>query len=424
MSAPAHDVNASKTVDTSADACYHDEFVARQPIFDRKSRVYAYELLFRDGPDARDASDDSAEATRRVIEAARLTLGMEALVGNKLAAINFNRELLIEGYASALSPKSTIIEILETVDADAAVLEACHLLKQKGYKLALDDFVHREPLEPLMQIVDIIKIRLGESELEEQVRLVRRIAPYARLLAEKVETREDYSRAAALDFRYFQGWFFCRPETFSARALSGSQLMYLKLIQAARRPPLDLEELDRLIRTDVSLAHRFMKYLGSAAFGWSGPFTSVRHGLALLGDTLTRRWVSLISLDQMTTNKPQELLVNAAIRAKVCEELTPFVGLDGRAHDLFFLGSLSLVDTMLDQPMASVLDELDLAEDIQAALLGDSNTLRQVLDLVVSYERGQWEQCATHCADLAVAEEIVAKVFAEAVRWVSDIFAH
>ncbi len=423
MTATTTSGHASSAASEPEVQTYHDEFVARQPIFDRRGRVYAYELLFRDGVSDSCPATAGTDATRRVMEAARVTLGMQTLVGNKLAAVNFNRELLLHGYETALAPKSTIIEILETVDADDEVMQACSRLKQKGYLLALDDFVYREALEPLMRIVDIIKIRLGECELEEQCRRARRIAPYARLLAEKVETPEDYAKAQALDFRYFQGWFFCRPETLTGRALTGSHLMYLNLIQAATAPELDLDELDRLIRTDVSLAHRFMKFLGSAAFGWTGPFSSVRHGLALLGDKLTRRWASLISLDEMAEGKPQELLVNAAVRAKVCEDLAPLVGLDDREQDLFFLGSLSLIDTMMDRPMEMLVKELTLEKDVETALLGRSNPLRQVLDLATAYERGEWERCSTLCAELGVDEAELAPLYADGVSWASDVFA-
>ena len=400
-----------------------DVFVARQPIFDRRLRVYGYELLFRSGASDLCAFADDTQATRVVMETAWLDLGMNTLVGDKLAFVNFTRELLLGGYESVLPAKATVIEILETVDPNDEVIAACRRLKETGYKIALDDFVYRPGFDELIGIADIIKIGFGECDPTEECRQIRRINQYSTLLAEKVETKADYNKAVALGFTYFQGWFFCRAETMTGRALSGSHTMCLKLIEAVWKPELDVEELEELIRSDVSLTHRFLKFMGSAAFGWEGPFTSVRHGLALLGNELTRRWVSLISLTQLAKGKPDELLVNAAVRAKVCEELGPHVGLEHRKSDLFFMGSLSLVDVMMDRPMDFVTAQLPLAHDLEGALLGEPNELRPVLDLATAYERSEWRECERLSTQLDIPQVTIARLYRDALIWANEMFA-
>lgn len=400
-----------------------DVFVARQPIFDRRLRVYGYELLFRSGLTDLCALADDSQATRDVMEAAWLDLGMKTLVGDKFAFVNFTRELLLGGYESALPARSTVIEILESIEPDDDVIAACRHLSASGYKIALDDFVYRPGFEALIEAADIIKIGFGECDPAEQCRHIRRINRYSTLLAEKVETKEDYDKAVALGFTYFQGWFFCRPETLSGRTLSGSHSMCIRLLEAVWKLELDLDELEELIRSDVSLTHRFLKFMGSATFGWAGPFTSVRHGLALLGTELTRRWVSLISLNQLAKGKPDELLVQAAVRAKICEELGPRVGLGDRRSDLFFMGSLSLIDTMLDRPMDFAIAQLPLTEDLEAALLGQPNDLRPVLDLVIAYERSQWSECERLCTQLGVEEPTIAGLYRDGLTWANAIFA-
>ncbi len=384
--------------------------------------MYAYELLFRSDLVGSTAPANDTDATRHAMEAAWIDVGMNALVGGKLAFVNFTRELLLSQFEAGLPPKSTVIEVLETIEPDREVIRACERLKRNGYTVALDDFVYRPGFEPLLELADIVKIGFGECDPQEQCDHVRRVSPYMTLLAEKVDTAEDYERAVALGFRYFQGWFFCRPETLSGRALTGSRLMYLKLIEAVRRPDLDVDELEEVIRSDVSLAHRFLKFLGSAAFGWEGPFTSVRHGLALLGIELTRRWVNLMSLDQLADGKPRELLVQATLRAKVCEELGRAVGLSHRTSDLFFVGSLSLIDSMLDLPMDEVLKELPLAQDLEAALLGRPSELKPVLDLAVAYERGDWDACDRLTNQLGVDRRVLAARYQDAVFWASELF--
>ena len=160
-----------------------------------------------------------------------------------------------------------------------------------------------------------------------------------------------------------------------------------------------------------------MKYLGSAAFGFRGAVSSVRQGLVLLGKEQTRRWVSLIALGEMGRNKPEEVLVNAAVRAKYCELIGEDAGMADRKADLFVLGAFSLIDTILDQPMSDVLSELPLADDLSSALGGGTSELRPVLELVLSYERGDWEGCVAHCRTLGVAETLVFHHYREAVSW-------
>ena len=217
----------------------HDVFVARQPIFDRHLRVYGYELLFRSGGADLCAAPNDTDASRQVMSAAWIDLGMKVLVGDKLAFVNFTRDLFLSGAEVGLLSQSTVIEVLETIEPDDDVVRACAELKQSGYRRALDDFEYRPDLEPLISLVDIVKIRFGECDPKEQCQHVRRVAPYAALLA----------------------------ETLTGRALKGSHLTYLKLIEAVGQKDLDLGELDRAIRADVSLTHRFLRFIGSAVFG-------------------------------------------------------------------------------------------------------------------------------------------------------------
>ena len=414
--APAADKSVSSGVEGAQDV-----FVARQPILDRGKRLYGYELLFRGGLENVCPPVDSNHAASHVLQAAWLTFGLPALIGQNKAFVNFTRDLLLAGYGETLPVESTVIELLETIDGDPDVVEACQKLKQKGYLIALDDFVYRPELDPLVKIADIVKIVVSETNLEAQADHVRRLASQdTKLLAEMVETKEEYKQAVKVGCSYFQGYFFFRPEIVKGRTLSGSRLAYLKLLQAVTAPDLNIDELDRIIRSDVSIAHRLMKYLGSAAFGFRGAVSSVRQGLVLLGKEQTRRWVSLIALGEMGRNKPQEVLINAALRAKLCELIGEDAGMADRKPDLFLLGALSLIDTMLDQPMSDVLAELPLADDLSSALGGGTGALRPVLELVLSYELGDWEGCAAHCRTLGVAETLVFQHYRAAASWAAE----
>ena len=359
-----------------------DVFVARQPIFDAQRSLYAYELLFRGGLENVCPAGDPNDAASHVLQAAWLTFGLGTLVGQNKAFVNFTRDLLVKGYGETLPVESTVIELLESVDGDTEVIESCESLKAKGYLIALDDFVYRPALEPLMAMADFVKIGFRDSDPEEQAAHVRRVvAGEVKLLAETVETQDDFDRAVQLGFSHFQGYFFCRPQIIKRRALTGSRLTYLKLLQAVTAPDMDINELARIIQTDVSITHRFMKYLGNASFGFRGEIASVRQGLVLLGKEQTRRWVSLIALGEMGQDKSKEILVSAAVRAKLCEFLAPDAGLDDRKPDLFLLGALSLVE---------------------------------------SYERGDWSACGELSRSLGIAEAKVLERYREAVAWATQ----
>ena len=407
---PGGQPSASKT-DTA-----HDVYVARQPIFDRRRRVFGYELLFRSGFENVCRAVDLNAASGQVMQAMWLTFDLDTLIGQKRAFVNLTRDLLVTGYGRTLPAHLTVIELLETVTPDDAVVEACRALKASGYMIALDDFVYRSGHERLLELADIVKLCFRDTDYKTQIQHVRRLGPNVKLLAEKVETREEYDQAVALGCDYFQGYFFCRPEIVSGRALSGFRLSYLRLLQAVTRPDVSLDELDNVIRSDVSIVHRLMKYLGSAHFGWRGPVHSVRQGLVLLGREHTRRWVSLVALGEIGRDKPQELLINAAVRAKFCEGLAP-EALGDRESDLFLLGAFSVIDAMLDLPMAEALAHLPLADDLRAALEGRDSALRPFLELVAWYERGEWEACRTKAHGLGVDDAAVPGLYMGALDW-------
>ena len=402
----------------------HDVRVGRQPIFDRRKRVYGYELLFRSGIENTCPPIDGTEASRNVLHVAWLDLGLQSLIGPKLAFVNVTQDMLVTGHVSTLTAESFVVEILESVQPTDDVIRACRELKRRGYILALDDFVYRPSLEPLMALADIVKIGFGECDPAEQCDHVRRVVrPAPKLLAEKVETLDDYRQAITLGFDYFQGYFFERPEIVTGRALTGSRLTHLKLIQAVTRPEIDMAEVERVITSDVSIAHRFLKYLGSAAFPWRAPIRTVHQALVLLGEQQTRRWASLMSLNDVARDKPAELLVTAAVRAKFCDELGGEVGTRDRKADLFLVGAFSLIDTMLGQPMEDVLAQLPLDDELKATLRRAPNPLSPVLDFVQAYEHCDWESCGRLGRQLVVDDSRATSLYHDSVTWAMESFA-
>jgi len=400
-------------------------FVARQPIFDRHQKVYGYELLFRPQLDASAAGTAGSLASLQVMTNSLLSIGVETVLAGTRAFINFPEQLLADERALSLPPNIAVIEILETVNATPAVLAACRYLRAKGYVLALDDFPQQADYEELAGLVDIIKVDFRATTPAEQEAIVHRYSPKGvRLLAEKVETQEEFHRARKLGYHYFQGYFFARPVVVSRREIPGFKLNYLRILREIHQPELEFRELESLIQRDVSLASKLLRYVNSAIFGWISPVQSIRQALALLGEQEIRNWASLAALPTLAVDKPDELMRMALLRARFCELVAPWEGLAHRKADLFLIGLFSLLDAMLDRSLAEILAEMRLRGAIAETLLGTAHAdqpMALIYNLVRAYESGNWEAVAATAQRLQVHAEIIPELYLNAVAWSNEM---
>lgn len=401
-------------------------FVARQAIFDRRLKVYGYELLFRPRQDATCSGTADSAASLQVITNSFFSIGMERLLAGTRAFINFPQDLLTDERIFSLPTDKTVIEILETVKPEPAVVDACRALREKGYVLALDDFSHLKGWDRLANLVSIIKVDFRATTEAEQRALVERYAGRGIcMLAEKVETQEEFERACKLGYHYFQGYFFARPVIVSRREIPGSKLGYLRILKEIHQPELELIALEALIQREVSLASKLLRYINSSIFGWINPVHSIRQALALLGEQEIRNWVSLTALPTLASDKPDELIRIALLRARFSELLAPWAGIGHRKADLFLIGLFSLLDAMLSRPLAEILDEMRLGGDIAGALLGTApleTPLAGVYAMVRQYEIAGWTGLADIAARLRVPTEIIVDLYLEAVSWSDEIF--
>ncbi|HVP45839.1 MAG TPA: HDOD domain-containing protein [Bryobacteraceae bacterium] len=400
-------------------------FVARQPIFDRHQKVYGYELLFRPHAGSSSAGTAGSLASLQVMTNSLLSIGVETLLSGARAFVNFPEQLLADERALSLPPSIAVIEILETVNATPAVIAACRFLRAKGYVLALDDFPQQADYEELAGLVDIIKVDFRATTPAEQEAIVNRYSPKGvHLLAEKVETQEEFRRARKLGYHYFQGYFFARPVVVSRREIPGFKLNYLRILREIHQPELEFRELESLIQRDVSLASKLLRYVNSAIFGWISPVQSIRQALALLGEQEIRNWASLAALPTLAVDKPGELMRMALLRARFCELLAPWEGLAHRKADLFLLGLFSLLDAMLDRPLAEILAEMRLRGAIAETLLGTAGPeqpMALIYNLVRDYESANWEAVSAAASRVHVPIEIIPELYLNAVAWSTEI---
>ncbi|MGQ9824726.1 MAG: EAL and HDOD domain-containing protein, partial [Desulfotomaculales bacterium] len=347
-------------------------FIARQPIFDLQQRVVGYELLFRQYRDDLLAAESGEKATARVIDAAVHDFGLLKLTGGARVFVNFPRGLLLQMAATLLPPEKTVVEILENVEPDGEVVSACRRLKSKGYRLALDDFVDHPRFEPLVELADIIKVDFLAAGPKERRRLVERFAPRGiRLLAEKVESREDFRAGAALGYSYFQGFFFARPEILAGRDLPGRKLNCLRLLRELHGPDYGFDRAEEILKKDVSLSFKLLRYVNSAWFGLKSPVSSLRRAMAVLGENGLRQWATIVALSDLATDSSPALFTTCLIRARFCELLAAPAGFASSRSELFLTGLFSALDSLVGRPLPEVLDEIGVASGVRSALLGE-----------------------------------------------------
>jgi len=381
-------------------------YVARQPIVDREEKVFGYELLFRDGLENA-FSGDTDEASRATLDRS-LLMGLDILCDGRRAFVNCTRDTLIKGLVTLLPSTMTVVEILETVPADPDVVVACRNLKEAGYMLALDDYVANDPREALAEMADIIKVEMQLTTEEQRLALIQQFGRRCRMLAEKIETQAEFVRARDQGFVYFQGYFFRRPE-----------MMNTRMLQEVSRPELNLARLEKLIKAEASVCYRLLRYLNSAIFGFKSEIHSVRHALSILGERDARRWVRLVAAVGAGQDRPSDLVLSALVRGRFGELLAPRV--EHGQSDLFLLGLLSLIDAMLEMPMAEVLERIPLDRATKAVLLGQASVLRPVFQLMLAHESGEWEAAAELSRSMQMNSEDVAGYYWQAQQWAREV---
>jgi len=389
--------------------------VGRQAIFDRQMEVFGYELLYRDGTGNSANIIDGDEATARVMVNTFLELGIDQIAGKAKAFLNLTANFFLSRQYEVLPSKNVVLEVLETIEPTPAVLEALIQAKQGGYKMALDDFVLKESHRALLDHADYVKVDVlafTNAELHEQVAMLK--AYPVRLLAEKVEDREMYDQCVALGFDYFQGYFFCKPQILEGVSLSGNRMAVVLLLAKLQDPQIELDDLEDLVKNDIALSVKLLRYVNSASVGLPRSVDSIFQAIGMVGTERMRQWASLLVLAQ-AGDKPSELMRVALIRAHMCESLCPLQGIPSSQG--FTVGLFSVLDAFFDCEMRQLLTGLPLAPEILDALLQREGVLGSVLEAMLSYERGEWNPQAFS----AVEPQMLKSVYWQSVDWANGV---
>ena len=392
-----------------------DIFIGRQPIYDRKLGVYAYELLFRSEQSNAADITDGDKATSDVIVNAFLEIGLDNIVNKRKAFINLTRSFFVNHQTISLPKDRVVLELLEDIEADDEVIEGVMRLSEQGYTIALDDFIYHESLKPLVKLANLIKIdimALNRDEIRDHVQALRKHP--VKLVAEKVETQQDFDYCKDLGFDYFQGYFFAQPKVIRSRRLPNNRIAILKLLRRLQDPDITPDQFEDLVAQDVAFSYRILRYVNSAAYSLSRKIESIQQAVVIIGLQTIKSWTTLLAMSQVD-NKPTELVVTAMVRGKMAEELARAEKYEG--PDAFFtIGLFSALDALMDNTMEEILTQLPLAEHISNALLHHQGVHGEILSCVLAYERGEWEQVKSSTLSMSRIRDC----YLSAVHWAED----
>ncbi len=393
-------------------------YVARQAILDRNKELYSYELLFRDGEQNCFPDISPDEATSKILTDSHLDKGLEDITDGHLAFINFHQDTLLHRFPTSLDPKKVVIEVVETVSPTEDLVQACRNIKQLGYTLALDDHDFDPQWDVLLPYTDIIKIDVAECD--EKV-LLDNIAKYkdskTRLVAERIETFEDFEKYKAMGFDYFQGYFFAKPEVIKQKKLPTSKLSLIELIGVSAEKEFDLTRVSQIIQRDVSLSYKLLRFINNPMLTKTNKISDLRHALNYMGQVEVKKFIALLALANLGDSKPFELLHLSLIRAKFCDLVAQSRLMNNNPPEGFLVGLFSLLDALLDQSMLTIVEKLPIGEKIKSALCGQQNELKCLLDLVQAYEQGQWQDVEDCNQQLSLDINQSQNIYYQSLQW-------
>lgn len=395
-----------------------DIFVARQPIFNRENKIFAYELLYRNSlENFFDPSVNSSKATAILITNSYINIGMENLIEDKIAFINFDETLINNEIPTMLDKFKVVIEVLENVVPDRQILSNLIHLKNEGYTLALDDFTLDYPYMKTVPLYDIIKVDFMQTGLDGAEEIIKRFGNENRkFLAEKIETKAEYQRALDLGYDYFQGYFFSKPQVVASKTTSGMKYQYIRIKDEMQNDEPDFGVIEKIIESDVDMSYKILKLVNT--FSLKSEVSSIRHAISILGIREIDKWINFLMVQNFVQDEPSEFMKISVIRSKFAELICSNSRMSGQRYQASLAGLFSLIDVILGKSMEKILSEIPMKEDVKKAIIGDkSSSLYPIMNIILSYEKAKWESLDKSCKKIGIDVNKIPELYIEAVDW-------
>jgi c-di-GMP-related signal transduction protein len=399
-------------------------FLARQPMMDSKNEVVGYELLFRNSMDNKAEISDGYSATLQVMKNLIVNFGIKEMTNNKRFFINFTEELIVQNAPDLFKSEELVIELLEDILANDHLIDILNDYKSKGYLIALDDFNYCEDNLKLVELADIIKLDFMEYNREELSEIVEKITPYnVVLLAEKVETMEDFEFAKKIGCSIFQGYYFQKPMIFESSEAMTIPSVYYELLDEINKSEVNFTRLSSIIQKDSLLTVSLLKLLNSAAYYSRNRVTSVKNALVSLGIKDSKKLIMINMLKNLASvGTPDELINISLKRGKQAEQMAKYYKLNNRKDELFILGLLSLINIIMKKPMNKILADVPLEADVIDALSGTENELSAVMELIILFEMDVMDEVNRTLTKRGIDVDSFNRVYIESTKWADKIW--
>jgi EAL and modified HD-GYP domain-containing signal transduction protein len=395
--------------------------MARQPIFDRNMSVFGYELLYRKSMNNFYEGTDDNQATAELLNNAFLTMHFPELTDGGKAFINFSRDMLLNDIPMLLPAQLTVVEVLERVEVDEDVVEVCRKLSEKGYIIALDDFVFSEQYLPLLEIAHIIKVEFPVVDHDDQRQLIKKYKNKIKFLAEKVETREEYQIAYDMGYDYFQGYFFSKPVIIKEKEIPPLNANLINIMELLNHGDPEYQQVAEIIGTDLGLSFKLLKLANTVCFGSKYEIRHLKQALVRLGFIEIKKWIYILLMKETQTIENKELIKTCFIRAKFMELMAMEIGAPSIQFEYFLTGMFSSIDVLTNKDMEEITNKILLPDSVRDALLGHGSRIKYALDIVTNYELLIWDGLVLDkIADGAVRGDLV-NMYMEALVWVMNL---
>jgi c-di-GMP phosphodiesterase len=387
--------------------------VGRQPIFNAKTEVVGYEILYRSPQYPYEANfPDGDIATGEVILNSFSEIGLDKLVGKNIAFFNLTENYILGKYPIPFPPQQVALEILETCTITNSLISSLKVFTKQGYSFVLDDVDRINDFEPLLDLVKIVKIDLTKVDKQHLPRMVDRLKQKKIIpLAEKVETIEEYSLCRQIGFDLFQGYYLCKPNVIRRRRIDSSRMVILSTLSEMQNPMVCFKVLEKFISQDITLSYKLLRLTNSIYISPVTTIKSIEQAISMIGINNLRGWLVLILMSSIQ-DKPHELTSIALVRGRFCELLAKAKGKQ-KTEEYFMVGFLSVMDALMDQPLDIIITQMKLSKEIVDALLYRTGTAGEILNLVIAYEHGDLERIM----NLGLSASLILDMYIESLRW-------
>jgi EAL and modified HD-GYP domain-containing signal transduction protein len=338
-----------------------------------------------------------------------------------MAFINFSKGLVASDFIEMLPKDRIVVEILERDKATQTTIDACIKLKGMGYVLAVDDFILDEDNQPLLDLVDIVKVEFPAVSLEDQSALIGKYKNKLKFLAEKIETREEYAAAVSLGYELFQGYFFSKPSMLKSKDIGSINTNIIRILEELNLSEPSYTRVAEIIQVDLGLSYKLLRLVNSAYIAPRCEIKSIKHALNYLGTREMHQWISLMMLKDVQNNENAETVKQALIRGKLMLFLCNETKHRASAPEYFFTCIFSLMDVLLNKSLTEVLKDLPLTDTVKQALLGEANELRTMLDFLISHEKGDWAALNNQPLAKTIPTDQFMHHYVEALKWAKTI---